>query len=60
MLCFILTGCSLNNTPKAKVETLLMKYKKNSDIMEQVKFLKERYLTNTKITLDIDFNPNNI
>lgn len=31
MLCFILTGCSLNNTPKAKVETLLMKYQKNSD-----------------------------
>ena len=28
MLCFILTGCSLNNTPKAKVETLLMKYQK--------------------------------
>lgn len=31
ILCFILTGCSLNNTPKAKVETLLMKYQKNSD-----------------------------
>ena len=31
LLGIMLTGCSFNNTPKAKVETVLMKYQKNSD-----------------------------
>lgn len=31
VLSFVLFGCSFNNTPKAKVESLLMKYQKNTD-----------------------------
>lgn len=31
VLSFIITGCSFNNTPKSKVESLLMKYQKNND-----------------------------
>ena len=33
LLAFILmlTGCTMNNSPRAKVETILMKYQKNSD-----------------------------
>ena len=30
-LILILTGCTMNNNPRAKVETVLMKYQKNSD-----------------------------
>ena len=59
----IVLGPSSANIPKINsiyYVNIIIKYKKNSDIMEQVKFLKERYLTNTKITLDIDFNPNQV
>ena len=31
VLSFVLFGCTFNNTPKAKVESLLMKYQKNTD-----------------------------
>ncbi len=30
-ILLIITGCTMNNTPRAKVETVLMKYQKNSD-----------------------------
>lgn len=31
VLSIFITGCSFNNTPKSKVESLLMKYQKNND-----------------------------
>ena len=31
VLSFVLFGCTFNNTPKAQVESLLMKYQKNTD-----------------------------
>ena len=39
---------------------VIIKYKKITDIIEQIKFLKQKYLTNNKLNLDIDFNPNQI
>ena len=34
VLSFMLVGCSFNNTPKAKVEEVLMKYQNNSDVVK--------------------------
>ena len=34
VLSFVLFGCTFNNTPKAKVESLLMKYQKNTDTIK--------------------------
>lgn len=34
ILSFLLVGCSFNNTPKAKVEEVLMKYQNNSDVVK--------------------------
>ena len=38
----------------------IIKYKKSTDIIEQIKFLKNKYNLNNKVNLDIDFNPNQI
>lgn len=51
-LVLLITGCSIGNTPKSKVETLLMKYKDNNDTI-----LTE--LDNYLDTLEIEENSHN-
>ena len=59
----IVLGPSSANIPKINniyYVNVIIKYKKITDIIEQIKFLKQKYLTNNKLNLDIDFNPNQI
>ena len=59
----IVLGPSNANVPKINniyYVNVIIKYKKITDIIEQIKFLKQKYLTNNKLNLDIDFNPNQI
>ncbi len=59
----IILGPSSANVPKINntyFVNIIIKYKKVNDIVDNIKFLKNRYITNKIINLDIDFNPNQI
>lgn len=59
----IILGPSSANIPKVNniyYVNVIIKYKKSTDIIEQIKFLKNKYNLNNKVNLDIDFNPNQI
>ena len=36
---------------------IIIKYKNDSDIREQILFIKNKYDSNNKLNVDIDFNP---
>ena len=36
LILFVITGCSLGNSPKSKVEALLMKYQTNSTDLKTI------------------------
>lgn len=59
----IVLGPSNANVPKINQVynmNVIIKYKKVSDILEVVQFLKNTYLNHKTVHLDIDFNPNQI
>ncbi|MDO4963686.1 MAG: primosomal protein N' [bacterium] len=39
---------------------LIIKYKNIKDIYNEIKFIQNKYINNSKINIDIDFNPNKI
>lgn len=59
----IVLGPSNANVPKINnvyYMNIIIKYKKVTDILEEIKFLKDYYINNKVIEIDIDFNPNQI
>ena len=60
---YIILGPSINSIVKLKNKyrfNILIKYKKDDNLYKTLKQIIEHYKINPKITIDIDFNPNNI
>ena len=59
----VVLGPSLSSIPKIYNKyyvQIILKYKNTRDIYNQLKFIQNKLKTNSKIVLDIDFNPKKI
>ena len=59
-LSFLILGPSLANPFKVNMIyrfNIIIKYKEEANLYEVLKTLLDHYKTNSKITIDIDFNP---
>ena len=56
----LILGPSSANIPKVNnvyFIQIIIKYKNRKDIINQIQFIKQKYMKNNKLMIDIDFNP---